>query len=146
MIRIYQENDTEDVIEAWYQASLIAHPFLPDTFLAQEKVNLREIFLPRAQTWVCEKQGQVVGFMSLAGNEIGGLFVHPNWQRHGVGTSLVNNARSLHSILELDVFEANSLGRSFYASYGFVPVKTHRDEATGEMMIRLRYERGEDPV
>ena len=52
----------------------------------------------------------------------------------------MDKASSLHETLELDVFEANEQGRSFYGKYGFVPVKKYRDETTGEMTIRLRYE------
>lgn len=140
MIRLYQERDTEDIIEAWYQASLIAHPFLSEKFLEEERDNIRERFLPNSQTWVYEKQGRVVGFISLADNEVGGIFVHPSWQRQGVGRALMDKARTIHKTLELDVFEANKRGRAFYAKYGFVPLNTYRDETTGEMTIRLRYE------
>ena len=139
MIRLYQERDTEDIIEVWYQASLIAHPFLTEKFLGEENNNLRERFLPNSQTWVYEKQGRVVGFISLLENEVGGLFVHPAWQRQGVGMALMDKARSLHKNLELEVFEANQQGRAFYAKYGFVPLKKYREETTGEMTIRLRY-------
>ncbi|MEM7031633.1 MAG: GNAT family N-acetyltransferase [Chloroflexota bacterium] len=139
MIRLYQENDTEEVIQAWYQASLIAHPFLTEAFLEEEDKNLRERFLPHSQTWVYETEGKVVGFISLVENEVGGLFIHPSWQRQGIGQALMDKAKSLHHTLELEVFEANSQGRSFYDKYGFVLVKKYRDEMTGEMSIRLRY-------
>lgn len=131
----------EEIIDAWYQASLIAHPFLTVAFLKQEDKNLRELFLPRSQTWVYESQGRVVGFISLLDNEVGGIFVHPSWQRQGIGKALMDKASSLHETLELDVFEANKKGRSFYAKYGFEPVKKYLEETTGEMTIRLRYEK-----
>jgi putative acetyltransferase len=141
MKRLYQERDMEDIIEVWYQASLIAHPFLTEKFFEEENNNLRERFLPNSQTWVYEKQGQVVGFISLMKNEVGGIFVHPSWQRQGIGMALMDKARSLHKNLELDVFAANKQGRTFYAKYGFVPFEKYRDKMTGEMTIRLRYER-----
>lgn len=140
MIRLYQAKDTEAVITLWYEASLLAHPFLSEDFLAEEKINLRERFLPHSETWVEEREGQVVGFISLVDNEIGGLFVQPRWQRQGVGRGLVDKARRLHDSLELEVFEANEHGRAFYARYGFVPVRQFRDGETGQMMLRLRYE------
>ncbi|MEM7531292.1 MAG: GNAT family N-acetyltransferase [Chloroflexota bacterium] len=143
MIRRYQEQDIEAVIEAWHQASLIAHPFLSEQFFAEENHNLRTRFLPHSQTWVYEAEGQVVGFISMVENEVGGLFVHPAWQRQGIGRALMDQASNVHTTLELDVFEANQQGRAFYAKYGFVPLKTHRDEETGEMMVRLRLSRQE---
>jgi putative acetyltransferase len=141
MIRLYQEKDVAAIIDIWYQASLIAHSFLTETFLAEERIKLREIFLPNSQTWVYEEVDQVVGFISLHDSEVGGLFVHPSKQRHGIGQALMDKAFSLHDFLELDVFEANNLGRAFYAKYGFVPINKYQEKLTGEMMIRLRYER-----
>lgn len=140
MIRLYQDKDAEAIIEIWHQASLIAHSFLTEEFFEDEKVNLQERFLPNSQTWVKERGGQVVGFISIIENEVGGLFVHPRWQQQGVGKALMDKASSLHETLELDVFEANKQGRAFYANYGFSPVKQFRDETTGEITIRLRYE------
>ena len=141
MIRRYQKQDTEDIIEAWYQASLLAHPFLTEAFFEEERNNLRERFLPQSQTWVYEQQGRVVGFISLVENEVGGIFVHPSWQRQGIGRALMDKASALHQNLELDVFAANKQGRVFYAQYGFVALKQFRDEVTGAMTIRLRYEK-----
>ena len=89
MIRLYQETDTEDLIDVWYQASSIAHSFLTDTFLEEEKAKLPEVFLPNSQTWVYEAEGEVVGFISLVGNEVGGLFVRPSRQRQGIGQALM---------------------------------------------------------
>lgn len=140
MIRLYQERDTKTIIDVWYQASLIAHSFLTETFLEEEKNKLREIFLPNSQTWVYEAEGQVVGFISLIDNEVGGIFVQPSKQRQGVGKALMDKANSLHRSLELDVFEANRPGRAFYAKYGFLPISKYKEKTTGEMMIRLRYE------
>jgi putative acetyltransferase len=51
MIRLYQEKDVAAIIDTWYQASLIAHPFLTETFLQGERIKLREVFLPRSMTW-----------------------------------------------------------------------------------------------
>ncbi len=140
MIRLYQEKDTENLIDVWYQASLPAHSFLTDTFLEEEKIKLREVFLPNSQTWVYEAEGEVVGFISLVNNEVGGLFVRPSHQRQGIGQALMDKANSLHDSLELDVFAANHLGRAFYDQYGFVPVREFVEETTGEVTIRLHYE------
>lgn len=59
----------------------LAHSFLPDAFQKQEKKNIRELYLPNADTWVAEFDSHVVGYIALIGNEIGGLFVQPT--HHG---------------------------------------------------------------
>lgn len=139
MIRPYQESDVGDIIEVWYQASLVAHPFLSEDFLAEEERKIRAVYLPNTQTWVYEEQGKPVGFISLIDNKIGAIFVHPSMQRRGIGRALMDKACSLHETVELDVFEANSIGRTFYSKYGFVPIRQFTHDETGEPMIRLRY-------
>ncbi len=75
MIRQYEEKDLSDLLDAWYSASLVAHPFLDEVFFEQERKNISEIYLPNAETWVFEQDGVVVGFISLIGNEVGAIFV-----------------------------------------------------------------------
>ena len=140
VIRPYREADIEAMLEAWYEASLLAHPFLPAEFLADEAIRIRDVFLPRSQAWVYEVDGRVWGFISLLGNEVGGLFVHPARQRQGIGHALMDQAVSLRGTIELDVFAANPLGRAFYAAYGFVEVDRYVDEEIGQLLIRLRYD------
>ncbi len=139
MIRLYQDGDIEDIIDVWYQASLLAHPFLSENFLEEERRKIRDVHLPNAQTWVYEEQGKPVGFIALIDNEVGGIFVHPSMHRRGIGKALMDKACSMHDSVELDVLEANSIGRAFYSKYGFVPIRKFTHDETGEPTIRLRY-------
>ena len=138
MIRSYRAKDLEALLAAWEAASAIAHPFLSEDFLAQERRNIAERYMPRAETWVWEEAGHVLGFISLLEHEIGGIFVHPDHQRKGIGRGLVDHARSRRGMLELEVFEANAIGRAFYAKRGFEPVKRGVHLETGQAVLRLR--------
>ena len=134
----YGIDDLSAVLESWHQASLIAHPFLSEEFLAAERVRLAEQWLPAAESAVAVVDGHVVGFLSLVGNEVGGLFVHPDHQGHGHGRDLMDDARAKRPHLELEVFEANPIGRGFYAAYGFGEIGKGADEETGLPVLRLR--------
>jgi putative acetyltransferase len=138
MIRKYQDHDLNSLLELWYRASHLAHPFLDESFLRQERETIASVYMPRAETWVYARQGDVVGFISLLGNEVGGLFVDPTVQREGIGRALMDHARLLRGELEVEVFKANSIGRRFYDRYGFVFVKEHVDEQTGQPVLRMR--------
>jgi putative acetyltransferase len=116
----------------------VAHPFLSDDFLQRERLNIRDVYLPKAETWVWEADGHVVGFMSLLGNEVGGLFVDPDVHRSGIGRALIDHARALRGELEVEVFERNVLGRAFYARLGFELVQKKIDHRTGRGVMRLR--------
>ena len=65
MIRKYQDDDLNELLDVWYQASLLAHPFLNATFLSQERETIASVYLPVAETWVYDRQGHVVGFIAL---------------------------------------------------------------------------------
>jgi len=138
-VRKYRESDLTAVLHAWETASRLAHPFLADDFFAQERARIPRQHLPRANTWVAETRGEVIGFIALLGNEVGALFVQPEYHRTGAGRALMDRARELHQALEVDVFASNSIGREFYARYGFVRIAEKLHRATGQRMLRLRY-------
>ncbi len=139
MIRQYEDRDLDDLLTAWAAASEIAHPFLTKEFLASERENIPNLYLPNAETWVYEDDGRVVGFVALIGNEVGAIFVHPSHQRKGVGNGLMDKAKKLREELEVEVFVKNAIGRAFYAKYGFTPVEENVHEQTGFDLLRLRF-------
>ena len=138
MIRAYADADLNEVLDAWYEASLVAHSFLPAEFFVAEREEIANRWLPVAETFVYELDSYVVGFVALIGNEVGAIFVHPGHHRQGIGRALMDHAKTLRPNLELDVFENNAIGRHFYDAYGFSFVSAHRDSATGQTQHRLR--------
>ena len=139
IVRQYIEADLNGILSSWENASKIAHPFLTEEFMDKERYNIPNIYLPNADTWLVDIKGVVVGFIALIGNEGGAIFVEPGFQGTGVGKSLMNKARELHGNLEVDVFEANSIGRAFYSSYGFELLLEKIHEETGNTILRLRF-------
>lgn len=139
MIREYAEADSDAIIDVWLAASLAATPFLSQEFLAKEREDIRTTWLPRAETCVFEAEGIVVGFLSLVGNEVGAIFVHPDYQGHGIGQAMMNRAVGSRGELFLDVFEDNKVGRRFYDRYGFKFEYKHVHEQSGHMQLRLSF-------
>ena len=50
-------NAITGVLSAWENASRLAHPFLSEAFLAQERRDLSAVYMPVADTWVVEADG-----------------------------------------------------------------------------------------
>ena len=138
-IRKYRDSDLDDVLSSWESASELAHPFLSEEFMEQERNNIPNLYLPNAETWVSEYKGKVVGFIALRGNEVGGLFVQPGFHGTGAGRALMDKAQALHGDLEVEVLEANHIGRKFYSCYGFKPVGEKIHEETGNKVLRLKF-------
>ncbi len=138
-IRKYQDSDVEAVLSAWENTQEIAHPFLPKDFQAQEKINVRELYLPNAETWVVVDDNEVIGFIALIGNEIGGLFLQPIEHGKKLGKMMVDKAQELHGDLVVEVFKNNLVGRNFYEKYGFKFVEEKKHKQTGEQVLRLEF-------
>lgn len=138
MIRRYRPADCEDVLEVWARASALAHPFLGEEFLEKERHDIPNVYLPNAETWVWVVDERVVGFLSLLGNEVGAIFVHPALHRSGIGRALMDRATALRGELEVEVFERNPMGRAFYEKLGFEPMHQKVHDPTGFALLRLR--------
>lgn len=137
MIREYRTKDTDALVSIWRSASSLAHPFLKETFVAQEENNVRTLHLPNAETWVLEDNEIPIGFIALIGDEIGGLFLEPSFHGRGLGKAMVDHAVDIKGPLRVEVFERNAIGRRFYERYGFVEVGQYRHEASGETTLKL---------
>ena len=140
MIRRYRPVDCAAVLAVWARASAEAHAFLSPEFLVQERIDIREVYLPNAETWLWEEGRAVAGFISLVGSEVGGLFVDPAFQRRGIGRALIEQGRAQRGALDVEVFELNGQGRAFYAALGFAHVARSIHEETGFVLVRMRLE------
>jgi putative acetyltransferase len=139
MIRKHKASDLEVIVDVWYQASTLAHPFLATTFVEQVKKDMRELYIPNSETWVFEEDNTVIAFIGMQGNEIGGLFVLPKHHSKGIGTQLVNFILKTHPTLEVEVFKENKIGRAFYDKFGFKTFKEFLHEASGQEVIRMKF-------
>ncbi len=139
MIRPYNTSDLLSVLDSWEAATRLAHPFMTDDFLAQERKNVEDLYLPNTDTWVAEIDGTVCGFIALMGNEVGAIFLLPDYHGQGIGTALMDKAQELHGDLEVEVFKVNTIGRTFYDRYGFVLLEEKLHEPTGQQVLRMKY-------
>ncbi|MEH6548693.1 MAG: GNAT family N-acetyltransferase [Pseudomonadales bacterium] len=138
-IRQYEDSDLEAVLSSWEVATRLAHPFMTDEFIAQERIKVAEIYMPNTDTWVVDIDGSVEGFIALMGNEVGAIFLQPEHHGKGAGKALMDKAQELHGDLEVEVFKGNSIGREFYSKYGFQPLEEKLHEPTGQKVLRLKY-------
>jgi putative acetyltransferase len=137
MIRKHHESDLKVILGIWSQASSLAHPFLDPIFTEKVRKDMQEIYIPGSETWVYEENAEVVGFISMLGNEIGGLFVLPVYHSKGIGTRLVNYVKRHHSSLEVEAFEKNKIGRAFYDGFGFVVFSKYFHKESGQNILRM---------
>lgn len=127
------KDHTRRVMDIWLESSRVAHDFIPmEYWLSTAPLVEREI-LPKAQTRVFLREGQVEGFLSLIeGDHIGALFVAPECQGQGIGGALMEDCKAERKLLTLAVYKKNCRAVGFYRSRGFTILEERVQEETGE--------------
>jgi ribosomal protein S18 acetylase RimI-like enzyme len=104
--------------------------------IATERAALAETYFPATRTLVAVRGGRVVGFGSMRGAELAGLFVAPEAQRSGVGRALVAELCAGMAVT-LEVYTLNMHGRAAYHRLGFVETGRRVDTATGLERVQM---------
>jgi putative acetyltransferase len=138
-IRQYMVSDLNAVLDTWEVATRLAHKFMTDDFIAIERKNVADIYMPNTDTWVAEIDNEVQGFIALMDNEVGAIFIQPDFHGRGAGKALMDKAQELHGDLEVEVFKENSIGRKFYSQYGFEHLEEKLHKPTGQQVLRLKF-------
>lgn len=138
-IRQYTSADLDELLRTWQLASQVGHSFLSKGFLESERENIPSVYLPTGDAWVAIVDGKLVGFMILHGNEVGALFVDPEYHGNGVGYELMNTAKELHGSLRVEVFKDNLIGNEFYSRYGFALKHEYLHQESGMVMSCMEY-------
>lgn len=139
MIRRAEISDTEEIIKVWQESSKLAHSFLEPDFFVEEVGLIRNVYLPKAATWVFEiGDNSIVGFISMLENEVGALFVKPDYQSQGYGKMLLNFVKDNYKDLYLEVFKKNIDAYQFYSKYGFTPVSERIHVSTNQLLVKMR--------
>jgi ribosomal protein S18 acetylase RimI-like enzyme len=80
-----------------------------------------EQVLPKQEIDVAMRGGEIVGFMASTRESIGQLYVRVGCHRQGIGTLLLELAKSRAAgSLWLYTFARNAVARRFYERHGFV--------------------------
>jgi GNAT superfamily N-acetyltransferase len=106
---------------------------------------IRHGLIPLGRTTVAVADGLVVGLMSVSRatdySWIDHLYIHPAWAGRGIGSRLLELARSeLPSPIRLYTFQGNHRARSFYEQHGFKAVNFSDGSGNEEKCPDVLYE------
>jgi len=140
MIRNFEQQDIDNVVRIWLDASLIAHSFIPEDYWKGKSEELRELYLPNSKTFVYENENaELLAFISMKDHYIAALFVDPMEQGKGIGKQMLYFVKQLHQSLELDVYTENLNSVAFYKKQGFIVQEEGIEERTGHKEYKMRY-------
>ena len=122
-VRPYRPGDLDEVVAVWRESKRAAYPYVAaqqSYTAAQDTAYFRDIVAIECSVWLADHGGAVVGLLALNQDFIDQLFVAPQHQRTGVGSSLLARAKE-HSPqrLRLRTFARNTAARAFWERHGF---------------------------
>ena len=120
MIRKAKSTDIDKIMQIWLEANTKAHAFIAPVYWQKHFDEVKNHYLPQAETFVYEDKHQLKGFISiLLDNFVGALFVDTRYQRQNIGTKLLDYARKQKSSLNLKVYALNQPAIKFYQKNDF---------------------------
>ncbi len=142
MVRKFETQDLDTVMQIWLQANLDAHAFIPASFWEAHFEMVRDL-LPQAELYVHEDAGtrQIDGFIGLTENHIEGIFVVKSARSKGIGKALLDYAKSRKPRLDLSVYQKNERALAFYRREQFVVQSEGIDGDTNEAEIQMLWTR-----
>ena len=142
MIRKFETQDLDAVMQIWLQANLDAHAFIPASFWEAHFEMVRDM-LPQAELYVHENETprQIDGFIGLTENHIEGIFVAKAARSKGIGKALLEYAKSRKPCLTPSVYQKNQRALAFYQREQFTVQSEGIDGDTNEAEIQMLWTR-----
>lgn len=111
--------DFPRIVEVWEASVRATHHFITEADIQFFK-PLVQNGVPLIAELACvrDEQGEVVGFVGVAGEKVEMLFIHPAWRRQGIGRRLLIYAITALGATRVDVNEQNEQAVGFYLRMG----------------------------
>lgn len=131
MVRIFQFQDLDKIMEIWLEGNLSAHPFIDAEYWRQNFEAVKSV-LPHVEVYVYEENNEILGFIGMDAGYIAGIFVSVGHRGQGIGRQLISEVKRKKR-LSLHVYEKNTGAVAFYQSEGFHIESSMAEKETGEL-------------
>lgn len=138
MIRKFEKNDINAVMEIWVNENIRTHNFIVKEYWKDNYEYVKDI-LPKADIYVYILYEQVVGFVGTNNNYVEGIFVDINNQHSGIGTSLLDRIKEDKDNLTLNVYKKNANAIKFYEKNNFIITSENIDKDTNEIEYTMTW-------
>ena len=147
MIRTYQPDDIDAVMQLWLTSTTAAHPFIAEQYWHESAPLVRNTYLPAAQTWVywhpnaTGGEDLIAGFISILEEKlVGALFVAQPFHRQGIGKALMEHVQLDYRALTLEVYQQNQRACHFYRKQGFTQIGKAYNPETKSTILTLHWQ------
>ncbi|WP_298843217.1 GNAT family N-acetyltransferase [uncultured Roseobacter sp.] len=119
-------------------------PWLPRVHTAAEEIRYAGDMIEAGWVRVAKKDGRVVGFIARWEADVHALYVLPDAQDEGVGTALLEDAKSTCAQLSLWSYAANTGATRFYGLRGFIQTDRTDGSTNDAGLPDIRFEWSRD--
>lgn len=138
MIRKKKEADIPVIMEIWLDTNIKAHDFISSEYWKENYTAVGQM-MQDAEMYVCEKYGEIQGFVGLMDNYVAGIFVKEKYQSEGIGKALLDFVKERKEELVLHVYEKNERAIEFYLREGFAKTKAQIEEENQEREYEMQW-------
>lgn len=114
-------------------------PYLPELHTDEDDVRHFTEIVEHQKATVAEVDGQIVGFSATLPGHLNYLYILPNYQGNGIGSTLLKRAMDDNTELQLWAFQKNTRAREFYEHFGFHVAELTDGQANEEHEPDVRY-------
>lgn len=142
MIRAFEENDLNAIMQIWLDTNIKTHYFIPKKYWTDNYEMVKSV-LPQAEVYVYEDSTtkQIDGFIGLSNEHIEGIFVREEVQSNGIGKQLLEYAKHAKSNMSLCVYQKNTRAVQFYQREQFVIRSENTDDYTNQKEYVMIWEK-----
>lgn len=140
MIRIFNIDDLDNLMDIWLNNNIKTHNFIDKNYWINNFDYVKTL-LPTSDIYVYEINNSIIGFIGINKNYIEGIFIKEEYQNKGVGSKLLNYIKNLYNELYLNVYKNNDNAIKFYKKHNFNIIKEKIDENTNEIELVMQYKK-----
>jgi GNAT superfamily N-acetyltransferase len=133
--------DAKAAAETWVQSRLASVGSIPPPVHSPEEMRawFCDVVVPTREVWIAETRDAVVAVLVLHDGWVDQLYVHPHWTGRGVGSQLLDLAKSRSRRLDLWAFQSNLAAKRFYERHGFVEIERTDGSSNEERAPDVHY-------
>lgn len=127
------ESQHVEIADVWEASVRATHDFLHEEDILFFRELILEKYVHSAKIeCIKNKANKIVGFISVAKQNIDMLFIHPDYRGKGVGKFFMEYAIETKQANKVDVNEQNNQAVGFYQYFGFKTVTRSELDPTGK--------------
>lgn len=120
-IKRAEKSQTYEILDLWLRTAVHSNPFIENNFWEKYYDKIKNKYFTDSEGFVYIIDNKIVGFICVTeDNSIAGLFVDPDYQKKGIGTEMIEFAKTEYSLLHLMVYAKNRSMLNFSTHRGFV--------------------------